>query len=355
MMYHIFYDLETRFRSLAEVQEWVACLTQLIPEVPRTYMSGEDASIARVCAAPTVEACITAVKATGTFRRCLTDADDDLFDYENDNEVYPIVVCSLEGTFFSPARALVPDVHTTGEVWATSPCRVVSANLVWVGKKSIIYEEDRVTACMYANPAGKDHPWLNGKGHPLICSARGSEPWPEAHVNHGSVLYLDSGLGCHCLVEAVPEQPFNGYCTCYPISGAPSYRSRLDYLREFTGFTAREGYPIFAGDWVQCPDNYMAGGYTIRWDNGWIVQSDNGVSYKLGDIPVKSLELHRGIQYRNVFEDAKIAQQELHTMGIDVPLDFIVMNCDGNPLFSIPRLYELWFEGGSGHATGGAK
>ena len=261
-MYHIFYDLETRFRSLAETNAWLEKLEFLYPEIPRTAAPFEDASTPRVCAAPTLEGCIEAVKAFAVFKRCVyMDMEDDGFkDYENHDEIYPIAIVELEGDFVRPTKYQVPDVDVTDEHWSLGPARVVRKELLWLGHKSVQYEErgaksldDYRCVAVHAvkNLEGKHHPWLDGKGHPLVCSDMGSENWSEsALLQILPALRLNQGLGSVQLVTVVPEFPVTGYCTCHPVDGSGASRGRLDWCARFTGFVDRDGEPIFEKDWI---------------------------------------------------------------------------------------------------------
>lgn len=121
---------------------------------------------------------MTAIKPAGTLRRCLYNQDDDLMDYENQNEAYPLAICTLLGDFIRPSKAQVPDVEITNELWSLYPCVVADTSLVWLGRRTVQYEEDRVVSFTTVDPTGKDHPWLDGKGHPLISSAMGGDHWP---------------------------------------------------------------------------------------------------------------------------------------------------------------------------------
>jgi len=48
-MYHVFYDLETRFTSLQKALDWFKSLTYLYPEIPRTTGDGEETETPCVC------------------------------------------------------------------------------------------------------------------------------------------------------------------------------------------------------------------------------------------------------------------------------------------------------------------
>lgn len=292
--YRIYYDLETRFSSLRFLNLWRKNLTVIRPEVPRTAMDTEDSTTPRVCAALTVEDCMTAIKPAGTLRRCLYNQDDDLMDYENASEVYPAVVCSLEGSFITPSRTQVPDVKNTRELWSLDVCKVIDASLIWLGRRSVQYEDERVVSFTPTSSEGKDHPWLNGRGHPLLSSAMGAEPWPPRFETHGGTVFLDNGIGQGGLVSLIPHTAKDGYGIVRPVDGRHSYRERLDWLREHTGFHDIKGVPIFNRDWVSVPGYPKLSGFTVIHDGAqWVVEANDGTVFPLCDAVVKSLELHR--------------------------------------------------------------
>lgn len=238
---------------------------------------------------------MTAIKPAGTLRRCLYNQDDDLMDYENQNEAYPLAICTLLGDFIRPSKAQVPDVEITNELWSLYPCVVADTSLVWLGRRTVQYEEDRVVSFTTVDPTGKDHPWLDGKGHPLISSAMGGDHWPPPFRPPIQNLFLDNGIGHGGLVSLLTMQ--EGYGIVNPLEGGPPYRERLDWLREYTGFQDINGAPIFDRDWVSVPNVPKASGFTVLYDGTqWIVEAGDQTVFPLCNIAVKSLELHRRIK-----------------------------------------------------------
>lgn len=244
-MYHIIYDLEPCFDTLQGAQHYVDSLNILTPRIPYTAGVPEDTSIARLCVAPTPELCITGIGAGGRFRRCIDTR------YDNADEIYPCIVCKVDGDFFAPGVDLVPDVELTQEQWSLSPARVLSAELRWLGSDSLAIEikgaTELVTAIHWVEPSSSlHHPWLDGKGHPLDCSDKGTEPWPPIGPVWDS-LYYETFMG-QKLVTIQPQLPPSGYCTCTPLDGGEPYRARLSNCRKFTGFFDKSCVPLFQGD-----------------------------------------------------------------------------------------------------------
>ena len=69
MYYHVVADLEKRFGSSEEA---VAAYTDalMIPQVSPRRMDDEDGKTLRICVAPTIEGCITALLNLLLFERC---------------------------------------------------------------------------------------------------------------------------------------------------------------------------------------------------------------------------------------------------------------------------------------------
>ena len=267
-MYHVVSDLETRFRSLRDV----LVPEVLFPSVPVTAAPGEDVSTPRVIGAGTIEQCITAIGTLGRFRRCLA-ANDSCKSYaETENEAYPILVLKLPDEHFgfqwiSPTEKQVPDVKRTHEKWSLQPVPVIQGTIRWLDPYALKIDED-TGVCRHVtfldDPAGHDHPWLNGKGHPLDCSQMDYEPWP------GNETYRDPALDMFLFREVhtrlrlpvyvVPEG--NAYATCRPSGLYPEKDALLEFplrlpvekLRPFTGFYDAGGNPLFLDDRVYAGD-----------------------------------------------------------------------------------------------------
>lgn len=188
MMYHVICGLESRFGSLSEAKRYVATGPALVPEIPHTAMPFEDRTVPRICLAPTVEDCVTAIGVLGMFRRCL-NADPDAKSYENEGEAYPVIVCGFPddipgNPYVDPSEAQVPDVRLTGEKWLLRPAVPVMAELRWLNQYSLRIDTDAErTVCtnvkFVENLDGFRHPWLDGRGHPLDCSDMGGDVWPD--------------------------------------------------------------------------------------------------------------------------------------------------------------------------------
>lgn len=312
-MYHIVYDLETRFHNMEEVRTYLDRMAYIHPYIPHTASVGENLTTARVCVAPTIEDCLNGISVSKRFRRCLAGWTG-LTDYQNQDEVYPIIVCEVEGSsFYQPTRDEVDDVKWTHEYWTEEPVTVVKATLVWLGKESLqVYDslEAGRLLCTHAvfvtDLKGMHHPWLDGQGHPLDCSDPGPSAWPRRKLAQ-QCLYYESFSGQQ-VVAVVPEFPYTGYCTCYPLAGERPYRARLHDCFRFTGAYDKDGEPIFDSDWIHVSDELGGGSVDctdpfcikVKLDN-----SDNVIWFSALDFrQVRSLEyryLHEKPWFKTVF------------------------------------------------------
>ena len=204
--YHIVYDLETKYRTLQEAIHANYKGMWLLPAVPATTMANEDTVTERVCVAPTVEDCVTAIRVYGPFKRCLAANDDAKSYSELMDEAYPVIVMELESdeTPTVPTEEQVPDVKYTNERWFLKPVQVKDSYVRWLDCRSILFDESATvndasfgicTKVTFLDEyRHKDHPWLNGRGHILSSSCMDSEyePFPpnlEPAVNP-NVRYL---------------------------------------------------------------------------------------------------------------------------------------------------------------------
>lgn len=271
-MYHVMYDLEPRFSSLQQALEFTENLKFISPRVPHTHGMEEETVTPRVCVAPTLELCITAIGAGGRFRRCIETR------YNNEREVYPVIVCEVEGNFEKPPTKDVPDVEFTKELWSRSVVRVKQAELRWLGSDSlkIAYMGAGELVCRIDwvwDPSGYLHPWLTeGQGHPLDCSLKGGEAWPPIELVWDS-LYLETFVGQQ-LVFMVPQIPPSGYCLCSPVEGGEAYRARLTNCRKFTGFFDSQEKPLFCDDF--CSVRGRVGNIQFV-DGAWVFKVANEI------------------------------------------------------------------------------
>lgn len=267
MYYHVVSDLETLFPGL----EQVPGIKRLVPKIPRDRMWNEDCTTARVLAGRTVEDCVTSLGVLGRFRRCLAANDGAKSYAETGNEVYPVLVLALdpEAPFFEPDESLVPDVKRTHELWCTQPVDVLSCELKWLSPYSVIVDEDDEELCVKvrfvpdAKARKREHPWLNGKGHPLESSQMDYEPW------EGNARGLSESAKAYVKYErrtlrrpvmAMPVD--NAYAVCYPVdtvtgtvlSAAEPVRVALADLRDFTGFETAKGQYVFVDDEIRLDD-----------------------------------------------------------------------------------------------------
>lgn len=283
-MYHIMTNLELMFHSLEEAAVWAASRPVFQPRVPFTAMAGEDLSTPRICGALGLHGCVTAIGVTGVFRRCL-NANPDAKSYENDHEAYPIMVIKFKDDegWTVPSKAQVPDVEDTGERWLLKPARPEKIYIKWLDACSIQMKDGACrTVCsalkFLKDLSGYDHPWLNGKGHPLDCPHMGNDPWPETDPVLES-LYLDSRLGGN-VGFATPAWPLDGSWNFMPLDpGMSPYRTHFHDLRRFSGFFDSDGTPVFEGyvlKWGPDAEHRRFG--TVARDNltGWHVEPWSG-------------------------------------------------------------------------------
>ena len=204
--YHIVYDLEIKYRNLQEAIHANYKGTWLLPTVPATTMQGEDMTVERVCAAETIEDCVTALRVYGPFKRCLAANEDAKSYSELMDEAYPVIVLELESDEIPtiPTEDQVPDVKYTNERWFLKPVKIKNSYVKWLDSCSILFEENATVngasfglckkVTFLDKYKHKDHPWLNGRGHILASSCMDSEyePFPpnlEPAVNQ-SIRYL---------------------------------------------------------------------------------------------------------------------------------------------------------------------
>lgn len=302
-MYHIISDLETIYTSL----DTVVIPQVLVPYIPTTTMPGENTTIKRVCAAPTIEQCMTAIGLIGRFRRCLAE-NEDAFSYDSEgNEVYPIIVVKLPDDFpwYTPTTEEVPDQATTGEKWALTPIQPIHAEIKWLSPWSIIMDERLIcTSVTFEDDiSGKDHPWLNGKGHPLESSEDEDDTWcgniPFPMADSTEFKYMETRI----LRRPVLAFPIdNAYSLCYPIDepkqGEPftwPVRAARVNLRRMTGCLDSKGQELYERSNIRYCGyrgyvDWCRGAYGVRFltpkqeagfipfysmeqeDNGWLIR-----------------------------------------------------------------------------------
>lgn len=174
MYYHVVADLEKRFGS---AEEAVAAYTDalMIPQVSPRRMDDEDGKTLRICVAPTIEGCITALLNLLLFERCFATGGGVAL-WKNEHEAYPILVLSFlnPSNVYTPTKAEVPDVERTGEAWIMEPTKPDSVQLYWLGYNSIDVGSRPISYNSVCRSvrflteeqlAFKCHPWLNGRGH----------------------------------------------------------------------------------------------------------------------------------------------------------------------------------------------
>lgn len=294
MMYHVICGLESRFSSLSETERYLGSGPALVPEIPHTAMPFEDRTVPRICLAPTVEACLTAIGVLGMFRRCL-NADPDAKSYENESEAYPIIVCEFPdeipgNPYVNPSKAQVPDVSLTGEKWLLRPAVPTKTELRWLDQYSLRIDTDAErTVCtkveFVEDPEGFHHPWLDGRGHPLDCSDMGGDVWPDNVTKSVfspdalRFLYRDAST-MDGYIYPVPVS--NDRIECHVVRhGADglvrtgeTYMSSPSRLKAYSGFMDVTGRLMFDGDLVYMygPDGSTDSCRLSYKDGTWLVR-----------------------------------------------------------------------------------
>lgn len=290
-MYHVKWDLEQAFGSLADCLVYRDSLlrSKLIPYVTHTRMTEEDGSTARVCACETIEGAISAIGCLGAFRRCC-NADPDTKSYENDDEVYPILVLKLQGdTWLKPTTQQVPDAEYTQEMWCLTPVCVADVQLLWLDAYSLTLYEHPVAGKVFCDsvrfvehPELRSHPWIDGKGHPLVSSKMGTERFVCAKDAMRGLFY--DRVYTKKMGYAIPEIPVTGYSKFYVEDGKSCVRVRTDYLFEYTGVNDTAGEPVFVDDTVFYKDKfYRVAGFRVQDDTHHLI---------LGSGNSEPIELH---------------------------------------------------------------
>ena len=178
-MYHIICDLEKKFADINVCRQWLSELV-LAPTVPTRRMLDEDQNTPRICVAETIADCITGIGAATIFARCCAK---NIGLYNNVNEVYPLAVLELRSDlpYVMPSEEDVPDVAVTNEKWLLTSTKPVKNYILWLRSDSVGYHRIKYCGDVYiicdtfrplSDPTGYDHPWLNGKGHPLYSLDR---------------------------------------------------------------------------------------------------------------------------------------------------------------------------------------
>ena len=115
------------FREFCYIEQAIAAYSSGIqPRVPEEAGDGEDDRTPRVCLAPSIEKCLTALGVcTGPHRHM------------------PLLVCEVEldaERIYIPKESEVPDVAITGEVWSLEEVIPDRVYVVWISENSIEWE-----------------------------------------------------------------------------------------------------------------------------------------------------------------------------------------------------------------------
>lgn len=184
-MYRIEANLENRFGTLWNALTAFSADKEIRPWIPETRADREDAQRPRICVAPTIQECFTAIGLLGRFRRTLS-ANDGAYSYATDgHEAYPIILLAFDNEgLYTPSEAEVEDVGRTREHWFLAPKKPKKVELRWLDMFSVRWlSEETPEICksvkFLSSTEGYDHPWLNGKGHILESSRCEDEPMDE--------------------------------------------------------------------------------------------------------------------------------------------------------------------------------
>ena len=206
--YHVITTADKEFRSADEAVRYFST-TPLEPRIPTHVADGEDTRVPRICVAPSVEICFTAIGLIGAFRRCCA-INQDAFDYSTEVlEVYPVIICEFDNIDpYRPSVEEVPDVGLTREGWLFEPTLPDRVYVKWLYPHSIRWNKkalkDRKWVCKsieFVEPhVLNKHPWLNGFGNVLDSSEEEptwrqveSASWYIAYLKDGRVI-LDGGI-----------------------------------------------------------------------------------------------------------------------------------------------------------------
>lgn len=163
----------------------------VLPVLPESAAPGEDMRTPRICVAPTINNCLTAIGLLGRLRRCLA-RNEDAFSYMNiGREVYPVLVQEFFGPrVYKPTARQVKDQPWTHEHWILEPLRPKRQYIIWLGMDSITWREAPRMPLGYTcinvrydlrPPKNSNHPWINGHGHILDSDEEEEIYYPEQH------------------------------------------------------------------------------------------------------------------------------------------------------------------------------
>jgi len=171
-MFRIVTDLEKRFSCPGAALKYYSG-QPVFPKIPRHRLLFEDGVTPRICVAPTVEDCITAIGVEKfSYSSCFWGTAP-MRDFET-CEVFPIIIQKFGNNeaYYKPSYREVPDVAWTNEMWIREPATPIDTKLVWLDGGSIFanYSEDSEgnegpIICMDVQfhldpPPWGLHPWL---------------------------------------------------------------------------------------------------------------------------------------------------------------------------------------------------
>lgn len=183
-VYHVLSRLESKFAGLDEALAFCKANEQAHPNVPETAAPEEDTTTPRICIGLNLIDCFTSIGVFGVFRRCMSACEDAKSYAVKGNEVYPIIIQVFnveESDIHVPTKEEVPDAEDTHELWLCKDAQPLVTELCWLDMYSVKWNDGGEELPYMGHPpltdiqfcrdvVGRDHPWLNGKGHILDSS-----------------------------------------------------------------------------------------------------------------------------------------------------------------------------------------
>lgn len=177
-MFGIVTDLEKRFICPEAALEYYSG-QPVFPRVPRHRLLYENDITPRICVAPTLEDCITAIGVEKFSQCCRYCGDYPVFDCLS-NKIYPIIIqeFGLDEPYYKPSANEVSDVAWTREAWICQSATPIDTELVWLHNRSIFADglegDEGPLICVDVSflsgpPQWGVHPWLNNMVGSSAC------------------------------------------------------------------------------------------------------------------------------------------------------------------------------------------
>lgn len=194
-IYRVLSRLESKFSGLNEALAFCRANALVSPSVPETAAPSEDTTTPRICVGATLSDCFTSIGVFGVFRRCMSACEDAKSYAVKGDEVYPIIIQVFDvGTseVYTPTEKEVPDVSDTHELWLCRDAQPLVTELYWLDMYSIHWDDGGdalphmghpplTDIQFYIDVTGRNHPWLNGRGHILDSSEMEDNPSTLEH------------------------------------------------------------------------------------------------------------------------------------------------------------------------------